>query len=67
VADYGRDLDIGYPSETTLKDIYIKLGDVGIKIDNSTDSIEETLDELKKVSLGVGLVTGIDLNEEDIE
>ena len=32
-----------------------------------TEKLEEAIEELKKITLGTGLVTGVDLNEEEVE
>ena len=57
-------MDFGIPDEKTLKDIHNKLGEVEGKVDDAINSIDESNAELRKVSLGTGLVTGVDLDEE---
>ena len=64
MVNYGRDLDIGYPDIVELKDIHAKLGEVEKKIEDTTSAVDENSLELKKISLGTGLVIGVDLDEE---
>ena len=63
---YARDINIGGARKPTIE---TQLETLTAKVDTlaSKDTVEEVLEELKKVSLGAGLVTGTDLNEENAD
>ena len=61
--NYGRDLDIGYPDIMELKDIHNKLDEVETKIKETTSTLDGTNFELKKISLGTGLIIDEDIEE----
>ncbi len=61
VVRVSRDLDIG---KTTNESITVNDMDTLIsKVNITADKLDESIEELKKIKLGTGLVTGIDLNE----
>jgi len=62
---YGRDLDIGTPDEKTLNDIHNKLGKVESKVKDVKDEVDASNEELKKISLGTGLILGGEIEEVD--
>lgn len=64
MVDFGRDLNIGRPQPTTLKDIHNKLDEVEKKVDVVIVSNDEAVEELRGIKLGTGFVTGTDLDEE---
>ena len=57
-----RDLDIGKPpsESVTVKDLDTLIS----KVNLTADKLDESIEELKKITFGTGLVTGVDLNKE---
>lgn len=61
VTRVSRDLDIGKPTNesVTVTDMDTLISNVKV----TADKFDESIEELKKIKLGTGLVTGVDLNE----
>jgi len=60
-----RDVNIGIPPDKTLNDVYSKLGVLEAKLKENKDVMEEAVEEQRKLTLGVGVITGVDLDEEE--
>ncbi len=67
--NYGIDLNIGRPTTKQLSQPVdgIDLADVISAVKAVNETAEEAVLELKKITLGTGLVTGTDLSEEEPE
>ena len=63
---YSRNIDIGKPGVAIPVDVESFVPVVSA-IETATAKIEESTEELKKIALGTGLVTGVDLDEEKID
>ena len=65
--DFSRNIDIGYPGADTV-DVNVKVDEaIGDALKEVTSRLDENAEELRKITLGAGLVTGVDLNEEEVD
>ena len=58
-----RDLDIGRPSTESV--VVEKMGTLISKVEDTTNKLEESIEELKKIRVGAGLIVGQDLEDTD--
>ena len=61
---YHREQDIGKPRKDSIT--VDNLDTLIEKVKDVTQELQEAVEELKKISLGTGLVTGVDLDEEEV-
>ncbi len=67
VVNLGRDLNIGYPNKETINIKIVDDKGLNQNITEVNGNLEVITEELKKVRLGTGLVTGTDLSEQEVE
>ena len=63
--DYSREQDIGKPTKESV--VVEDLATIVTAIETATHTLDEAVENLKKIALGTGLVTGVDLNEKETE
>ncbi len=66
-ANLGRDLNIGYPTKETVNIKIVDDKGLNQNITEVNGNFEVINEELKKIRLGTGLVTGTDLSEQEVE
>jgi len=64
--NYGRDLDIGVPDMNPDTQV-ANFAEVTVKIQEEITQLGEATLELKKARFGTGLITGVDLNDEEVD
>jgi len=67
VKSFARDINIGYPGADTVNVNVLVDETIDAALEVVTDRLDENTEELRKIALGTGMVTGVDLDEEAID
>lgn len=63
MVDYGRDLNIGIPTMDIHKVNVENFASVIATLEKATSELEEMKEELRKITLGAGLILGQEIEE----